>query len=96
MKKKGQLEAMFTWMIALIVIAAIFMFFMVWMKPWQAIDHAISPKIDPNYCSGGKCATDIPPIARRNQGLVPVIMIFGVLTMAVLASLRKDPNYPQQ
>ena len=95
--KKGQLEAMFTWIVALIVIFVIYLFVMIWIKPWQAVDNALTPKIDASYSgTNGKCADDIPPIARRNQMLVPLIMMIGVLVMAILASLRKDPNYPNQ
>ena len=94
--KKAQLENLFNWFIAMILVFGMLTFSMFWYKPWQAIDNSISPKIDASYCSGGRCATDIPPQARRNQAIIPIIMIGGVVLIAFFSSLKKDPNYPYQ
>lgn len=96
MKKKAQLEVGLNWLIAMIVIFAILIFSMIWYKPWQMLDSKISPQIDSSYCAGGKCATDIPPQQRRNQEVIPLIFIGGVILIAFLASIKRDPNRPYE
>ena len=95
--KKAQLgDFAINWLIAMILVFGMISFTMLWYKPWQTIDNSLSPKIDASYCAGGKCATDIPAQARRNQVVIPVILIGGVILMAFLASLKRDPNVPYE
>ncbi len=94
--KKAQLEVAFNWLVALVLIFTVFITFMVWNKPWQTFDNKISPKIDTSYEAGGKTAVDLMPQVRRNQALVPVIIIGAILAWAILSTIKPDPNYPFQ
>ena len=95
MDKKAQAEVLLNWFIAIAVIFLIVLFSMIWLgNPWQKVDSSISPMIDNTYCGEDTCADDLPPQFRRNQGLVPVIIIIAVLLIAFLSGIRRDPNVP--
>lgn len=97
MRKKGQdLMPLLNWFIAMILIFGMVMFSMMWNKPWQAVDHAISPQIDASYESQGRSALDIPPQARKNQKIIPVILVGGVILVAFFGSIKRDPNRPYE
>lgn len=94
--KKAQLEVGLNWIIAMIVVFTLILFSMLWFRPWQMIDNAITPHIDSSYSAGGKSALDIPVQARRNQALIPVILIGGTILIAFFASIKRDPNVPYE
>jgi hypothetical protein len=97
MDKKSQVgEVLVNWIVAMIVVFGLIIFSMLWFKPWQKIDSAISPKIDSSYQAGGNYATDIPVQQRRNQAVIPIILIGGTILIAVFASIKRDPNHPYQ
>ena len=97
MNKKAQLaEFAYNWITGLVVLFIIIIFSMIWFNPWQVIDSELTPLIDPSYEALGKKATDLPPQFRKNQVVIPVIFIGGVIVILVLLSIKQDPNYPYQ
>ena len=97
MNKKAQLaEFAYNWIVGLIVLFAIITFSMLWFKPFQSIDNAITPMINTSYQANGKYVEDLPNQFRRNQIVLPTIFIGGVIIILVLISLKQDPNYPYQ
>lgn len=97
LNKKSQLaEFAYNWIVGLIILFIIIIFSMIWYKPWQTIDEKISPMIDTSYAAGGKNVSNLPPQFRKNQQLIPVIFIGGVIVILVLISLKQDPNRPYQ
>lgn len=94
MNKRGQLELLMNWFMAMVLIFGFVIFFMVWVKPWQEIDNKITPQIDDSAYSGDTVPSDLLPQIRRNQAIGPILMIVGVLGIAIMSSLRRDPNRP--
>lgn len=86
-----------TWFVAMILLFGVFVGFMVFNKPWQKFTGVVDPKIPDTYTANdGSNARELLPIFKRNQALVPVILMGVIVLWAFLASLKQDPNYPVQ
>ena len=94
--KKAQMEALANWFYALIIIFVITMGFIVFTKPIRIVDEKISAQLEGATYGGKNIVEDVFPRIRKNYIAMPVILIGGVLLIAFLASLKQDPNYPQQ
>lgn len=95
--KKAQLESVFNWFVALILIFGIFIGYMAFTKPWQMVDHKLTPQID-SYEMGteNRDIRDLLPRARSTPSTAVVILIGSIILWAILSSLKQDPNYPIQ
>lgn len=97
MNKKSQLaEFAHTWIVGLAIIFFIIIFSMIWFEPWQMVDHILTPKIDNSYQANGQYVEDLPKQFRRNQVVIPIIFLGGMIIYLVLASMKQDPNVPYE
>lgn len=97
MNKKGDLgNTVINWFVAMILVFGIIIGYALWLQPWQSIDNALSPMAVSLPTSNGHNYLEIQQQARNQQSLVPYLLVGGVILIAVFASIRPDPNYPQQ
>jgi len=89
--KKGQI---INWLWAMMVIFAIIIGWWLLLKPWQAIDNAVSPLV--TIDAGTNNGQDVISTIRKYWYSFPLVLIGSTLIWAFFSSLRQDPNYPQQ
>jgi len=81
---------------ALFIIFIIVIGFIVFTKPIRIVDAKLVEHLNGSTYAGKDVANELFPKIRKNYIAVPLILIVGTLLIAVLSSLKQDPNYPYQ
>jgi len=89
--KKAQ-QALINWFIALVLIFAIALGYFAVTKPFQYIDHQLSPQI--NITTDTQDGQEVVNKIRRYWVVWPIILIGSIILWAFFSSIKQDPNYP--